>query len=148
MTGLSLTLTRHIAATPERVFDTWLDPADVRRFLFATPDGEMTRVEVDPRVGGEAVIVERRGDIEALHRLRYEAIERPRRLVFLFRACLPGDAETGEWTRVSIAIEPDRKGARLTLTHEGVWPDYEDRTRAGWTMILDTLALTMETDHG
>jgi len=146
--SLSLTLTRHLAASPERVFDAWLDPAQARRFLFATPEGEMTTVEIDPRVGGEALIVERRGEVEALHRLRYEAIERPRRLVFLFRACLAGDAETGEWTRVTIAIEPEGAGARLTLTHDGVWPDYEDRTRAGWTMILDTLAAETETDHG
>jgi uncharacterized protein YndB with AHSA1/START domain len=148
MTGVSLTLTRHIAAPPERVFDAWLDPAQARRFLFATPDGEMTRVEIDPRVGGEAVIVERRGGIEALHRLRYEAIERPRRLVFQFRACLAGEAEAGEWTRVTITIAPDGAGALLTLTHDGVWTDYEDRTRQGWTMILDNLALNTETDHG
>ena len=146
--SLTLILTHTFAASPERVFDAWLDPADARRFLFATPGGEMTRVEIDPRVGGEAVIVERRGAIEALHRLRYEAIERPRRLVFLFRACLAGENETGEWTRVTIVIEPDGEGAWLTLTHDGVWPDYEDRTRAGWTMILDTLATVTEIDHG
>lgn len=146
--SVSLTLTRHIAAAPERVFDAWLDPAQARRFLFATPEGEMTQVEIDPRVGGEAVIVERRGDVEALHRLRYEAIERPRRLVFQFRACLAGEVEAGEWTRVTIGIEPEGEGARLTLTHDGVWTDYEDRTRAGWTMILDNLALNTETDHG
>jgi len=144
----TLILTRDIAASPERVFDAWLDPALAPRFLFATPDGEMTSVEIDPRVGGEAVIVERRGDIEALHRLRYEAIESPRRLVFLFTAGIAGDAEAGEWTRVTIAIEPHGDGARLTLTHDGVWADYEDRTRAGWTMILDSLASTLETHHG
>lgn len=148
MTGLSLTLIRHLAAPPERVFDAWLDPAQARRFLFATPDGEMTRVEIDPRVGGEAVIVERRGDIEALHRLRYEAIERPRRLVFLFAAGVAGGPMPGEWTRVTITLAPDGAGALLTLTHDGVWTDYEDRTRQGWTMILDNLALNTETDHG
>jgi len=36
-----LTVSRDIAASPERVFDAWLDPAIARRFLFATPDGEM-----------------------------------------------------------------------------------------------------------
>lgn len=145
--SVSLTLTRHIAASPERVFDAWLDSAQVSRFLFATPGGEMTKVEIDPRVGGEAVIVERRGEVEALHRLRFEAIERPRRLVFQFRACLVGEVEAGEWTRVTIIIAPDGAGALLTLTHEGVWTDYEEQTRAGWTMILDNLASKTETDH-
>ena len=144
----TLTLTRAFPASPERVFDAWLDPAQVRRFLFATPDGEMARVEIDARVGGDAVIVERRGADEALHRLRYEAIERPRRLVFLFKACIVGGEVADEWTRVTIEIAPEGDGARLTLTHEGVWTDYEQRTRDGWTMILASLATVLETDHG
>ncbi|MGN6270610.1 MAG: SRPBCC family protein [Sphingomonas sp.] len=143
-----LTLSRTFAASPERVFDAWLDPTQARRFLFATPEGEMTRVEIDPEVDGEALIVERRGDVEALHRLRYEAIERPRRLVFLFKACIADGPVADEWTRVTIIVEPDGQGARLTLTHEGVWPDFENKTREGWTMILDSLASILENDHG
>ena len=147
-TGRTLTLERCFAVAPARLFDAWLDPAQVRRFLFATPDGEMTTVEIDPVVGGDALIVERRGDSEALHRLRYEAIDRPRRLVFLFKACIAGGPVADEWTRVTIAIEPEARGARLTLTHEGVWPDFEDKTREGWTMILASLATVLEDDHG
>jgi uncharacterized protein YndB with AHSA1/START domain len=147
-TGRTVTLTRRFAATPERLFDAWLDPADVRRFLFATPGGEMGTVEIDPRVGGDALIVERRGDKEAIHRLRYEAIERPRRLVFLFKACIAGGPVADEWTRVTVEIAPEGDGARLTLIHEGVWPDFEDKTREGWTMILASLAQSMEDDHG
>ncbi len=144
----TVSLTRTFAAAPERVFDAWLDPAQVRRFLFATPDGEMTQVEIDPMVGGEALIVERRGDKEALHRLRYEAIDRPHRLVFLFKACIAGGPVADEWTRVSISIHAEGQGALLALTHEGVWPDYEDKTREGWTMILASLATVLEGNHG
>ena len=147
-TGRTVTLTRRFATTPERLFDAWLDPADIRRFLFATPGGEMMAVEIDRRIGGDALIVERRGDRQALHRLRYEAIERPHRLVFLFKACIAGGPVADEWTRVTVAIVPDGDGAQLTLTHEGVWPDFEDKTREGWTMILGSLAELMEEDHG
>jgi uncharacterized protein YndB with AHSA1/START domain len=41
----SLQVTRSFTATPERVFDTWLNPAMACRFLFATPTGEMVRVD-------------------------------------------------------------------------------------------------------
>ncbi|MGN6280078.1 MAG: SRPBCC family protein [Sphingomonas sp.] len=143
----TVTLARTFAATPERVFYAWLDPAQVRRFLFATPDGAMQTVEIDARVGGDALIVERRGDKEALHRLRYEAIDRPRALVFLFKACIAGGPVADEWTRVSNAIDPEGQGARLTLTHEGVWPDFEAKTREGWTMILASFANVLEDDH-
>jgi uncharacterized protein YndB with AHSA1/START domain len=66
-----LTVRRDFAAPPERVFDAWLDPAQARDFLFATPDGTMQTVEIDPRVGGQALIVERRESGDAHHRLRF-----------------------------------------------------------------------------
>jgi len=134
-----LTVSRDIAAPPERVFDAWLDPAIARRFLFATPDGEMLTCEIDARVGGRALIVERRPSGDAHHRLLFEEIDRPRRLVFLFAA---DPAEEGQWTRVTIEIAATAPGARLTLTHEmdPAWAAYEDRTRHGWAMILDTLS--------
>ena len=141
----TLTITRDIVASPERVFDAWLDPAQACRFLFATPDGAMLTCTIDARVGGEALIVERRGEQEAHHWLCFEEIRRPHRLVFQFKAGLAGSKDEGEWARVTIDIAPSDAGARLTLTHEGVWTDYEDRTRDGWTMTLGNLADTVET---
>ena len=79
----------------------------------------------------------------AEHHLQFEVIDRPRRIVFLFRARMAGvGGEEGQWTRVSIDIAPLATGARLTLIHEmdPEWADYEDRTRAGWTTILASLA--------
>jgi uncharacterized protein YndB with AHSA1/START domain len=137
-----LTVSREIAAPPERVFDAWLDREVARRFLFATPDGEMLTCEIDARVGGRGLIVERRASGDARHRIQFEEIDRPRRLVFLFAA---DPAEEGQWTRVTIAIEPVAAGARLTLTHEmdPAWAAYEEQTRRGWAMILDTLSRTI-----
>ena len=141
--SIILTIKRRIAATPGRVFDAWLDPAQARRFLFATPDGEMVACEIDARVGGAALIVERRAGGDARHRLRFLEIDRPKRLVFLFAA---DPAEEDEWTRVTIEIQPCDAGAELTLTHEmdPRWADYESRTRQGWTMIVKALARYLE----
>jgi uncharacterized protein YndB with AHSA1/START domain len=137
-----LTVTRDFAAPAERVFEAWLDPADAARFLFATPDGEMIRCDVDPRVGGGFTLTERRPAGDAEHRGRYVEIDRPRRLVFLFAA---SPAE-GEWTRVTLDIVETADGCTLTLTHEmdPQWAAYEAQTRKGWTMILDTLARILE----
>lgn len=142
-TPVILTIRRDFAASPERVFDAWLDPDQARRFLFATPEGEMRTVEIDARIGGQALIVERRAQGDAGHRLQFEVIERPARLVFLFAA---DPAAEGEWTRVSIDIVPNATGCTLTLTHEmdPQWAAYEDQTRSGWTMILDSLARITE----
>jgi uncharacterized protein YndB with AHSA1/START domain len=138
-----LTVTREFAVSPERVFDAWLDPVQARQFLFATEDGEVVECNIDARVGGSARIVDRREGGDAVHRLRYEAIERPHLLVFLFAA---DPAEEGEWTRVNIAIAPSAGGCTLALTHEmdPQWAEYEAQTRKGWTMILTSLAYIME----
>lgn len=142
-----LTIRRAFAASPARVFDAWLDPQDAARFLFATPDGEMLACEIDPRVGGRGLIVERRADGDARHRMRFEAIERPHRLVFLFAADPAGE---GEWTRVTIEIAPAATGCTLTLTHEmdPAWASYEEQTRQGWTMILESLGRITEKHDG
>ena len=142
-----LTVTRDIAAPPEAVFHAWLDPAVARHFLFATPEGEMLTCEIDARVGGRALIVERRAGGDARHHLLFDAIDRPRRLVFRFRAA---PAKEGEWTRVAIDFVAHDGGTRLTLTHEmdPAWAAYEDQTRKGWTMILASLATALENDHG
>lgn len=137
-----LKVTRDFAAPAERVFDAWLDPAQAGKFLFATPDGEMQKVEIDARVGGRALIVERRASGDAHHRIQFQTIDRPRKLVFLFAA---DPAEEGEWTRVTIDIEDRGDGCTLTLTHEmdPRWADYAEQTRHGWTTIVAGLARTL-----
>lgn len=131
-----LTVTRLIAASPERAFDAWLDPQIARRFLFATPTGEMVRADIDARVGGKFTFVDRRpGHGDILHEGHYEVIDRPRRLVFIF-AVPQYEAAV---TRVSVAFAEAPDGCEVTLTHTDVLPEYEAQTRQGWGMILEGL---------
>lgn len=136
---VTVQVSRRFDFPPERVFDAFLDPATARKFLFATPAGEMVRVEIDPRVGGRFVIVERRDGEEAEHYGTYIEIERPHRLVFDFSV----NMASSDTTRVTIDIAPLATGCELTLTHEGVWADYRKRTEEGWTTILDGLGATL-----
>lgn len=135
-----VTVERRIAAPPERVFDAWLDPESVGRWLFATPGGVMERVEIDARVGGAFLIVERRGDELAEHFGEYLEIDRPHRLAFTF-AAMRGSGTT----RVAVTIVPEGEGSHVTLVHEmdPQWAAYEDRTREGWTAILAGLERTL-----
>ena len=130
----TVSVERRIAAPPEKVFDAWLDREGVGSWLFATPDGTTERVEIDPRVGGRFRIAERRGVDLAEHHGEYVELDRPRRLAFDFWTSF-SDVRT----RVTVSIAQDGSGSLLTLTHEGVWADWEDRTSQGWTMILEGL---------
>ena len=141
-----LVVKRKIDARPEQVFDAWLDRDSIQKWLFATPGGEMVRVEVDPRVGGEFVVFEKRGDMVAEHYGRYVEIDRPRRIVFLF-AVKKFTEPTDDVSRVAIDIAAVESGCEVTLTHEinPKWAEYVDRTRGGWTKILEKLNAMLET---
>jgi len=119
----------------ERVFDAWLDPAQAGKFLFATPTGQMIRVEIDAHVGGSFTITRRDAeDIE--HVGTYLEIDRPRRLVFTFGV----PKFSAQLTRVNLDFRPQPTGCDLTLTHEDVLPEWVNSARDGWTKIVDALA--------
>lgn len=132
-------VTRKFNASADRVFDAWLDPSTVGKWLFATPTGKMVKIKIDARVGGSYLIVEKRDGIEVEHIGEYLEMDRPRRLVFTLK--VPKYSE--ENTKVTVEIRALDSGCELTLTHEGVLPDYVASTTSGWNMILNHLAATL-----
>ncbi len=132
-------ITRRFDAPPERVFDAWLDPETAGRFLFATEEGEMVRVEIDPRVGGRYSIVERRDGEDVEHTGEYLEVDRPRRLAFTLR--VPKYSEGTDRVSVEIAAgaETDGGGCRLTLTHD-TKPEWAEQAEEGWSLVLGGLA--------
>jgi uncharacterized protein YndB with AHSA1/START domain len=125
-------------ASAERVYDAWLDPAKMRKFLYTTATGEIVRCDVDGRVGGKYAIIDRRNGEDVLHEGTYLELERPRKIVFTLRV----PKYSPEEDRVTIEITPLVDGCELTLTTHP--PDeWADETHRGWTMILDVLNETL-----
>jgi uncharacterized protein YndB with AHSA1/START domain len=140
--SLTVTATRHFRSPPERVFDAFLDPAQAKRFLFATETGRMTRVEIDPRVGGYWIIVENRSGEDVEHHGEYTAIERPTRLAFTARVPQYSD----ETDTVSITITAKDQGCVLLLT-QVMSAKFKDKTEGmfeGWADILLGLAKVLD----
>jgi len=130
---------KHFEAPPERVFDAWLDPQNAGKWLFATPTGQMVKVEIDAKVGGRFNFTDRRDGEDIEHTGEYFEIDRPKRLAFNFR--VPKFSKEPSLIRIDIA--PATFGCDLTLVHEGVFPEYATRTEEGWNGVLQGLATSL-----
>ena len=131
-------VTRRFNGAPERVFDAWLDPDRVRKWMFS--NDEILHIEIDPRVGGVFSFLVRRGEEEIDHVGEYLEIERPRRLAFTWGVA----GEEGS-DGVTVELAPLGSGCELTLTHalHPDWSEYAERTEAAWAQMLDLLAATL-----
>ena len=134
---------RRFNASSQRVFDAWLDPNMLSRWMFgpSVRDEEIVSLSLDPRPGGAFSFVVRRDGREINHVGEYLEIEPPTRLSFTWSTAdaLP------DVSRVTIEIISFGSGCELTLTHEmhPDWLDYIDRTEAGWARMLDALATAL-----
>ncbi len=136
MSELTLTVRKSIPAAVEKVFDAWLDPAMLARFM--TPGEGMTvpRAETDPKVGGRFTIIMAAGDQEIPHHGTYKAIEPHSRLVFTWESPFSEPDST-----VTLTFTPDGAAATdVELTHVR-FPSEESRANheGGWIAILDVL---------
>lgn len=131
---------RRFAAPAGRVFDAWLDPLMIGRFMFGAHlrEEEVVSLENEPRVGGQFHYRVMRAGQLIDHTGTYREIDRPRRLVFSWGV----NAESGDSTVVTIEITANGDGCLLTLTHrmDPQWADYAERTQQGWTKIVGDLA--------
>lgn len=137
----TIEVNRQFALPAEKVFGAWLDQDTAGQWLFATEGGKMLRVEIDPQIGGDFLIVERRPQGDAAHTGKYIELNPPHRLAFTFLV----EKDPAEATTVTINVIPQGDhGCNLTLIHEGVAPDYAERTKEGWVGILDNLEASLE----
>ena len=137
---IAVPVTRRFSASPERVFDAWLDTVKVGMWMFQSD--EIVRMEIDARVGGTFSFVVRRDGEEIDHTGEYLEIDRPRRLVFTWGV----PQASPDFDRVVVEIAPLETGCELTLTHElhPEWADYASRTAAAWTTMLNALAAVLD----
>jgi uncharacterized protein YndB with AHSA1/START domain len=127
---------RHMNASAEKVYDAWLDQENVGKWLFTTPNGKMQSVAIDPVVGGEFSIVERRDDDDVEHIGEYLVLDRPTRLAF--DVTVPKFSSSVTHVEVNIKATPDG-GCDVAVLHDGVFEDFARRTVQGWVTTLAEL---------
>jgi uncharacterized protein YndB with AHSA1/START domain len=119
----------------ERVFDAWLNPELAKKWLF--PDGSVTKVEINAKVGGRFTFTDHRDGQDIEHVGMYLEIDHPRRLVFTWATV--HDLPDTDRVIVEIAKTPD--GCELTLTHQvhPNWKDYTKHTENAWAKMLQAM---------
>jgi uncharacterized protein YndB with AHSA1/START domain len=134
-------VTKQFNTSAGRVFDAWLDPAWIGRWMFGpnVREEQIVRLGCEPRVAGKFSFVVNRGGIEIDHVGEYLEIDRPHCLVFTWatRDSLPATS------RVVVEIVPlDDASCELTLTHVmgPDWAAFVDKAAASWRVMLDVLA--------
>ena len=135
-------VTHRFAASPERVYDTFLDPQKVRLWQQAWLrqsglTGAIIACEIDPVVGGAFVFADRREDGEARHWGTFKSLHRPGKIAFTW---ITDASEQDDPSLVTLIIEPepDGPGAVVTLYHEmdARWADWVEQTEKAWITML------------
>lgn len=130
----SVTLVRRLKASPERVWRAWAAPDEST--VWGAPEGmEVVENVGEVLVGGRwrTVMRDKDGRDHVLGGAYREVVE-ARKLVFTWTYA--DEAES----LVTVLIEPDGAGTRLTLTHDRLaTPEDAAGVRDGWTGALDKL---------
>jgi uncharacterized protein YndB with AHSA1/START domain len=119
-----------IAASPETVFEYFVDPAKLVRWMGTTAHAE-------PLPGGLFRIDYNGTDIA---RGTYLEVEPPRRVVFSWGWEMPGDPVPPGGSIVDVSLTPDGDGTLVRLRHSGLPTVAVDGHAEGWDYFLPTLA--------
>ncbi|MGR3290575.1 MAG: SRPBCC family protein [Paracoccaceae bacterium] len=135
MTDLSLSVKRTINATPEALFNAWLDPKLLAQFMSPGPDMTVPHAANDPVVGGRFEIIMQAGDQELPHAGTYLEIVPHSRLVFTWESPISVDDST-----VTLTFQAVDGGTEINLHHVRFSnAESRDNHEGGWAAILGKL---------
>jgi uncharacterized protein YndB with AHSA1/START domain len=127
----SLSIVRHYAARPEKVWRAWTDPQALSRWFGPADTDAVTQAELDVRVGGHYSIAFRTTDGEG-HRVSgiYQEVEPERRLSFTWA----WQSTPERVSLVTIELEPAAGGCELRFRHDRFFDQQaRDNHERGWT---------------
>ena len=150
-----LTMVRNFEVASEKVFDAWLDPVMMRKWLFTLEGTNQVAVN-SPEVGGSWEIVDRRDEKDYRAIGEYVEISPSEKLVFMFK--MPQFSDTVDTITVELKELPE--GCEMTFSqaiivpHEENWTsediekalkEYHDGSETGWNYMFMGLKELTET---
>jgi len=141
MADLTVHINKTIHAPIEQVFDAWLNPEMLSKFMMPMQGMRESEIVNDAREGGEVTIIMHAGDNKLPHTGKYVVIDRPYKLVFTWVSdhSIDSSMVTLEFTTVN-GTETNVSLLHVKFIDEQARSDHE----GGWRNILDKLNNVME----
>jgi len=137
MTELTVNIDKVINASVEKVFDAWLNPKMLSKFMRGMPDMSKTDVEIDAREGGLFTFIMHLGDEKIPHTGKYLEVSRPDKLVFTWASqysVVDNSTVTLNFTKI------DENMTNISLSHvKFIDEDARSAHEGGWGCVLDKL---------
>lgn len=135
MTELNLTVSRTINAPAAKLFDAWLDPKMLAKFMLPGEGMTVPQATTNPVEGGRFEIIMKAGDQEMPHAGTYRSIKPHSQLIFTWESPFSSDDST-----VTLDFTPKGDATEVVLRHVR-FQDEESRDnhKAGWGTILAQL---------
>jgi len=134
---------RMLPASPDAVYDEWLDPAALADWMCPRP-ARCRNVEMQPWVGGRLRIDISDSGAEFWVSGEYLVLDRPRRLSFSWSCSTWPDPSLT--SVVHVFLEPrENEQTLMTIQHTLLPPGLVGQHQRGWTVIAHQLAEVLVT---
>jgi uncharacterized protein YndB with AHSA1/START domain len=144
MTESTITITRTVAASPDRVFDAWTDVTQLAAWWWPQLAG--TTYDVDARQGGRYRIAS--SAIGATVSGVFTEVDRPRRLAFTWSWEDDDGPEAVVEDTVVVTFAGDADSTVVTVAHTSVAHEPEGGAELGWNDVMDRLVRVCDTPAG
>ena len=139
MSDLILNVSRTIKAPAKTIYNAWLDPKMLAKFIMPMEEMHIPKAETDPRVGGRFTIVMATKDQQMPHSGEYKVLNPYSQIVFSWESPFSAPGST-----VTLNLKEVNDGTEIELIHVK-FPDEETRSNHenGWSAILACLEQTL-----
>jgi uncharacterized protein YndB with AHSA1/START domain len=138
----SVSLSRTLAAPPEKIFDRWLIPTFVGNWMFGSHLGNEKVVDLqnEVRPGGTYTYSIKRNGKDFLHDGEYLQIDRPNKLSFSWRENAKKNTNKSKLT-LSLESQDGKTKLKLSMQIDQALELYADEIKQQWSERLKALAV-------
>lgn len=133
----TLQINRTIQAPVDVLFDAWLDPESIKKWMCPGDGVSVPNPKLEAKVGGQFDFTMSVGDQNLPHTGEYKIIDRPKKLQFTWVSA--NTNQNDSLVTIDFKILSENK-TDLTLTHEFLpTKNSKEDHKGGWSRILECL---------